>query len=125
MNNRLTSLCTSKGLINYNQIGFRKNFRTTDHNFTLKTLIEKSLSEKERLYACFVDFRKAYDTVWRKGLFYKLLFAGVSKKFVNLLKSMYSELKLLVSMENGLSLPFQSKVGLKQGCNLSPMLFKQ
>jgi len=111
------------GLINYNQIGFRKGYRTTDHIFTLKTLIENSLSRKEKLYACFVDFRKAYDTVWRKGLLYKLLASGVSKKFVNILKSMYSEIKLCVSMENGLSLPFNSRVGLKQGCNLSPILF--
>ena len=36
---------------------------------------------------------------------------------------MYSELQLCVSLSNGLSLPFKSMVGLKQGCNLSPLLF--
>jgi len=123
MNNRLTSFCIDKGLISYNQIGFRKGFRTSDHIFTLKTLIDKSLCNNQKLYACFVDFKKAYDTVWRKGLLYKLLKMGISMKFVNLLKSMYSELKFCVSLENGLSLPVKSQVGLKQGCSLSPLLF--
>ena len=28
------------------------------------------------VYVCFVDFSKAYDTVWRVGLFYKLISMG-------------------------------------------------
>ena len=58
MNSRLSLFCSDKGLISYNQIGFRKGFRTTDHVFALKTLIEKSLGNNEKLYACFVDFKK-------------------------------------------------------------------
>jgi hypothetical protein len=73
MNERLTQICDSKGLISYNQIGFRKGFRTSDHVFTLKTLVDQAFAEKKKLYACFVDFKKAYDTVWRNGLFLKLI----------------------------------------------------
>ena len=123
LNNRLTKWCDDKGLISYNQIGFRKGFRTSDHVFTLKTLIDDSFKNKQKLYACFVDFKKAYDTVWRKGLFYKLLSYGISSKFVNLMKDMYSGIQLCISLSNGLSMPFKSLVGLKQGCNLSPLLF--
>ena len=123
LNDRLTTFCDNMGLINYNQIGFRKGFRTSDHVFTLKTLIDQSFKRKEKLYACFVDFRKAYDTVWRKGLFHKLLVAGISRKFVRLIQDMYCRLQSCVSLTNGLSPPFQSLVGLKQGCNLSPLLF--
>ena len=36
---------------------------------------------------------------------------------------MYKRLQACMYLPNGLSLPFQSKVGLKQGCNLSPLLF--
>ena len=103
------------GLIKYNQIGFRKGFRTSDHVLTLKTLIDQSFSRKEKLYACFVDFRKAYDTVWRKGLLLKLLESGLSNKFVKLIQDMYSMLQSCVSLASGLSFPFQSLVGLKQG----------
>ena len=123
INNRLYAWCEEREIIHYNQIGFRKGFRTADHVFTLKTLIDDAFRNKQKLYTCFVDFKKAYDTVWRRGLFYKLLANGVGKKFVNLLKNMYSELQLCVSLSDGLSLPFRSTVGLKQGCNLSPLLF--
>jgi hypothetical protein len=123
LNNRLTSWCDERGIISYNQIGFRKGFRTSDHVFTLKTLIDDSFKNKQKLYTCFVDFKKAYDTVWRKGLFYKLLLNGISEKFVNLMRNMYSELQFCISLSNGLSMPFKSLVGLKQGCNLSPLLF--
>ena len=119
----MTTFCNNKGLIDYSQIGFRKGFRTSDHVFTLKTLIDQTFKKGEKLYACFVDFRKAYDTVWRKGLFWKLLKSGVSVRFVKLIQDMYDKLQACVSLPNGLSFPFQSSVGLKQGCNLSPLLF--
>ena len=68
MNTRLTAMCEEKEIISYNQIGFRKGFRTSDHVFTLKTLIDDAFHKKQKLYACFVDLKKAYDTEWEKGL---------------------------------------------------------
>ena len=109
--------------ISYNQTGFRKNFRTADNIFTLKTLVDKSLKNKEKLYTCFVDFSKAYDTIWRTGLFYKMLKMGLPNNFVRLVKSMYSSLSAQIASPHGLSKGFPSLVGVKQGCNLSPTLF--
>ena len=45
------------------------------------------------MYACFVDFSKALDTVWRKGLLYKLMLHGLSYKFIKLIESMYQGIK--------------------------------
>ena len=123
MNDRLQVECDKNGLIHFNQIGFRKHFRPADHVFTLKTLIDQAFSQKKQLYTCFVDFKKAYDSVWRYGLFYKLLQNGISQKFVRLLRNIYSASSLCVKLPNGRSIEFPSKVGLKQGCNLSPLLF--
>ena len=36
---------------------------------------------------------------------------------------MYSRLQACVQLPNGLSNPFPSRIGLRQGCNLSPLLF--
>ena len=68
LTSRLNSFINEKGVLKYNQIGFRKGFRTADHVLTLKTLIDKYFSKNQKLYFCFVDFRKAYDC-WKKGLF--------------------------------------------------------
>ena len=52
-------------IINPVQIGFVENHRTTDHVFTLNTMISKraSTTRQGKIYTCFVDFKKAYDTV--------------------------------------------------------------
>ena len=49
-------------ILKYNQIGFQKGFGTSEHVFTIKTVINKYLKENKKLYICFVDFRKAYDS---------------------------------------------------------------
>ena len=63
LNNRLLCLINEKSILKNNKIGFRKGFRTADHVLTIKTLIDKYLSENQKLYFCFVDFRKAYHSI--------------------------------------------------------------
>ncbi len=46
------------------QLGFRSGAQCNDHILTLNTIIEKYVKrEKKRLFACFVDYRKAFDSV--------------------------------------------------------------
>ena len=54
------------------QAGFRKEFRTTDNSFILRSLIDKQRQTGLKgkccyCCCCFVDFRKAFDTVPRAG----------------------------------------------------------
>ena len=75
LNSRLEKIVYSHNILNDKQFGFPRGARTTDHIFVLRTLAEKYLmhSNPEKLFACFVDFHKAYDSVWRQSLLYKLL----------------------------------------------------
>ena len=45
----------------------------------LETFIDKSL-KKMIDYSCFIDFSKAFDTVWRKGLLAKIESYGINGK---------------------------------------------
>ena len=45
------------------ELGFGKSFRTADHALTIEKIMEKYLSENKKLYFCFVNFRKAYDSI--------------------------------------------------------------
>ena len=69
LNTRLDSFLTEHNLIHPSQVGFTKHARTSDHCFIVKCLIDKYCSTKEgRLYACFIDFHKAFDchSLWVK-----------------------------------------------------------
>ena len=128
--NRVLNARLDKFLIKYNgidecQIGFRKKARTSDHMFVLKTIIDKyCVAGNKKLYSCFVDFRKAYDTVIHTGIKLKLLDIGVGSLFYNIIKNMYSVSKSCIKVNNEISDSFLLKIGVKQGDNLSPISLK-
>jgi hypothetical protein len=51
-----------------NQTGFRKGFSTPDNILVLQFLSQKLISSRKRLVCSFIDFKHAFDTVWRDGL---------------------------------------------------------
>ena len=71
----------------------------------------------------FIDYSKAFDTVWRKGLWYKLLKKAITGKIFYIVYNMYQNIKYCVASEGQLSDFFVSNVGVRQGENLSPLLF--
>ena len=92
--------------------------------FVLRTLIEKYATAGSKLYSCFIDFGKAFDTILHSALLYKITNIGLSGKFFNILKSMYEANSLCVRTGNELSYDFSPSIGVRQGDNLSPNLFK-
>ena len=50
------------------QAGFRSGRSTIDHLYTLPSIEEKYLEYGTDMFACYIDFRKAFDSVWREGL---------------------------------------------------------
>lgn len=54
--NRLEAFVTKENILSICQIGFRKLFRTADHIYVLKTIVNMKLSKGEKLYAAFIDF---------------------------------------------------------------------
>ena len=80
-------------------------------------------SQGKKLYLCFIDFRKAFDRVWRAGLLLKILNIGIGGKLYNVIKNMYSDNMTSVKLENICSKYFECSVGVRQGDGLSPTLF--
>jgi len=73
------------------QTGFRKDYRTTDQLFMLRTLIEQNKAKKKPLYCCFLDFKKAFDTMPREVLWQVLASLGVEGRFLQCLQAMYAK----------------------------------
>ena len=58
---RLHNYMENNNLYNKFKAGFRPGFRTTDHIYTIKTIINKYLFKcKRRIYACFADFFESF-----------------------------------------------------------------
>ena len=59
------------------QIGFVPGNRTSDHIFSLRTLIDKYVlnTTKGKLFGCFafVDFRKAFDSIWHPARYLSII----------------------------------------------------
>ena len=123
LKNRLQIFCDSSLIINPEQISGRKGARTADHLTVIRFLIEKyAMQGRKRLYACFFDLRKAFDTVDRSTLFFKLLEKyNIGGSFLKLLMEMYSGNQMYLKLTAGLTQPFVTTIGVKQGCVLSPL----
>ena len=123
INERLELFAETFKLIKDNQAGFRKKHSTTDHIFVLYSLIDICLRENRKLFVAWIDYAKAFDTVWRDGLWYKMTKANISTKIINLIRNMYSNIKTKIFNNNEFSNSFISHSGVRQGENLSPFLF--
>lgn len=125
LHNRLNSFVNLNSSIPNNQIGFKKGSRTSDHILVLKSLIDKYINKagKSYLYVCFIDFSAAFDTVWRNALIYKLTQIGVGGQFLATICDMYRSVSFAVKYDNKLTESFETTVGVKQGCVLSPLFF--
>ena len=123
LNNRLTRFVEDNKIIGPEQAGFRPGFSTTDHMFALKSLIDIYLSKRKRLYCCYIDYSKAFDTVSRSELWSKLLRYNVSGNIFRVVYNMYKSAKSCVSMNGFLTDNFSCLIGVRQGENLSPLLF--
>ena len=124
LNNRLTEYTVNLKIIPEEQAAFRKNYSTTDHIFTLYTLICKQFSQNRKLYVAFIDYRRCFDNINRQALFTVLERYGIVGHFLDVLKSLYTNVSAVVKINNNtFTSEFESPIGLKQGCILSPLLF--
>ena len=88
LNQRLIEWSQTFDIITDAQFGFRPGLGTVDAIFALTSLIFKSLSSKKRLYCCFVDYTKAFDSIQRYMLWYKLSNIGIQGKLLSVIKAM-------------------------------------
>ena len=123
LNARLNKFLDAHNILEENQAGFRAGYSTMDNIFVLHALTEISKTQKKKLFCSFIDFSKAFDSVWRVGLWKKLLASNINGKCFQIIFNMYKEIKSCVSYNGEQSSFFSSFRGVRQGENLSPVLF--
>jgi len=103
------------------QGGFRPDRGTEDQLFVL-TEVLRSRTERTT-FTAFIDVKKAYDTVWRNGLWKRLWDEGVRGKMWRAIKGMYSVVQSSVLVGEEKTEMFDLHTGVRQGCVMSPVLF--
>ena len=110
-------------ILGYEQAGFRPEFSTMDHIFTLHSIIEYYKCKKGRVYCVFIDYSKAFDLIDRASLWVKLLKHGVNGKILGVIQNIYQKAKSVVKIDDKISNFFACNIGVRQGENLSSILF--
>lgn len=118
---RLSKWYEGKNLFAEEQCGFRPGRGTRDQIFTLSEVI--TARAPHRTYCCFIDIKKAFDRVWRDGLWKQLWEGGVKGKLWRVIRSLYKKVESKVMVDGKFSDWFEILAGLRQGCSLSPTLF--
>ena len=119
INNRLSEWAEKYYILMEAQAGFRSGMSTVDNMFVLHGLITHFINSGKKLYCCFIDFTKAFDYIVRDNLWFKLVKLGLRGNILNIVKSMYLNVKSRKEMCN----EFFCTLGVRQGQCLSPLLF--
>ena len=105
------------------QFGFRPNRGTIDAIFVTRQIFEKAREHNVDIHLNFIDFKSAFDTIWRKALWKMMRSIGIDQKIIRIIENLYKDTECAVVIEGNLTNWFNVRVGVRQGCLLSPTLF--
>ena len=105
------------------QFSYQQNCSTTMCTWLMIESINYFLRNGSNVYSCFMDMRKAFDTVQHSKLFQKLNQRNLSSIFTRLIIVMYVSQSADVRWGKEVSKSFRITNGVKQGAVLSAILF--
>ena len=121
---RVKKHLTLNDLLCDTQNGFRARRSCVDHIFSLITILRNFKSQNKQIFLCFVDFRRAFDSVNRPLLFYKISSQfGIVGNMYSALSSLYKSPLSRVVLGDYATDWFNCPIGVKQGDCISPTLF--
>ena len=126
----VTDWCVAEGKIPAEQFGFYPGRDTAQPCFVLRHVCHaarwakrKGERRDSRVYAAFVDFTAAYDTINRERLWQHLAGIGMPPWMLGAVQGMYAQDSYILVDGERWSRSLQPTLGVKQGCPLSPLLF--
>lgn len=103
--------------------GFRRNRSTIDQIFALRLMHEKCYEYNIDLHHLFIDFKQAYDSIYRSKMYETLQEFGIPDKLIRLVRMCLNNSAARVRVQGGFSDVFSISRGLRQGDVLSTILF--
>lgn len=122
--NRMRSWAEHAKIIPEYQGSFRKNRGCDDNLFSLLSAIQIAMNQPGRyLFAIFVDFKQAFDSVQHHLLWDRLRDLGLGSKALNSIIDLYEKLYMFYEINGVRSNKLKISIGTPQGDPISPLLF--
>ena len=127
---RLDNFLEKNKILSPFQAAYRRRRSTAGHIFTLHQIFleyqyhkigPRGGRTKKRLFMCFLDLKKAFDTVPRSILFSVISKAGITGKIFRVIKDLFSSNPANVLVNGYLSPDFYINCGVLQGSKLGPI----
>ena len=120
---RLQNHLAEKGLPHLNQTAYRRRVSCVEAIFSTLEVVSQYSQLNEKMYMCFYDLQKAFDSVQYPVLLKRLYEAGINGRAWRLIRDWYSKPKSSVRVDGQLTPPITLERGVLQGSVLSPVLF--
>ena len=120
---RLCSLLSKADFVHQYQFGFRKKYSTSNALTVVIENVTKAFEENKYTLSVFMDRSKAFDTIDRNFLLYKLHYYGIRGLPYEWYKSYLSNQPLQTEINGKLSPPTLINLGVPQGSILGPIFF--
>ena len=122
---RITAFLEANGILDPNQEGFTPNRNTIRYLNRLHLGIKSDLQSNSAVIGLFIDFEKAFDSVWKKGLLFKMFKLHINGKVLRIIGNFLHRRKVQLDINGEVGeMRNSNEYGLPQGSALSPVLFK-
>ena len=121
--NRVQEWAGSNNIIPEEQSGFRKGCLLQTRALSIYQEVKNNLAGNVPVMGLYVDYKKAYDLVWHKGLVVKLHRMQIPPEILKILINWLYSRRAYVSFGKIKSDVFNTQIGLPQGSALSPFVF--
>lgn len=118
---RIYNLCESQ--ISPNQFGFVKAVGTREALFAVQVLFQRCRDVNCDVYACLIDYQKAFDRVKHEMMVNILKETGIDDKDLRIIGNLYWNQVANLRVEGEHTDYVKIKRGVRQGCILSPLIF--
>ncbi|KAL4120153.1 hypothetical protein QTP88_012884 [Uroleucon formosanum] len=112
-----------EGQIASNQFGFLNAVGTREALFSAQILFQRCRDVNCSVFACLIDYQKAFDRIRHDIMIRILEEIGIDGKDLRIIANLYWNQTAVLKMEDKTTDPIKIRRGVRQGCILSSILF--
>ena len=123
VNKRLTRWLTANQIIHESQGGSQTGRGIHEQVMIINLFCDFMSNKNKNCFFIFYDVQKAFDTMWREGMLYKIYQMGVRGHIFDIIRNLYFRTSSCIKIKNDYSKFYQTSRGTLQGDPISSTLY--